>query len=221
MTPAWRTIAEMQTRDLVRRRGALLLLAGLPMTWYAAEAASGVTYAVGNGVLAIAWSTAAAPLFAVLGARHVDQRLVRAGYRPRDLVGGRLVSLLGTSTLLAMAFGGVMVIGSRPPRIAEVFLALLLTTVISTPIGWLTASLVPRELEGTLLLIGLVGLQISIPTGAPDWLVPYYAPLLFTDNETNPGNPLWPTLHALTWATLIAIVAITLWRCRVRIHQTG
>jgi hypothetical protein len=51
--------------------------------------------------------------------------------------------------------------------------------------------------------------------------VPYYAPLLFTGNETNPGNPLWPTLHALTWATLIAIVAVTLWRRRVRIHQTG
>ncbi len=53
MAPAWRAIAEMQTRDLVRRRGALLLLAGLPMAWYVAEAANGVTYAVGTGVLAI------------------------------------------------------------------------------------------------------------------------------------------------------------------------
>jgi hypothetical protein len=89
-------------------------------------------------------SAAAAALFAVLGARRVDQRLVQAGYRPRDLVVGRLVAPLGISTLL---FGVVMTIGSRPARVGDVFLALLLTTVVSTPMGWLIAALVPRELE--------------------------------------------------------------------------
>lgn len=191
MPPPWVTVAEMQGRDLVRRRAALLLLAALPMTWYIAEAASGVSYAVGTGVLGMAWSSATAPLFAVLGARHADQRLVLAGYRPRDIVVGRLVALLSIATLLALLFGVVMVIGSRPARPGDVFLALLLTAVVSTPTGWLTAALVPRELEGTLLLIGLVGLQISIPTGAPDWAVPYWAPLRLTDYERSPIGPLW------------------------------
>lgn len=220
MRTAWRTVAEMQTRDLVRRRAALLLMAGLPMTWYVGQAASGIDYAVGTGVLGMAWSAAAAPLFAVIGARHVDQRLVQAGYRPRDIVAGRLASLLCISSLLAVVFGVVMVVGSRPPRTGDVFLALLLTVVVSTPTGWLTAALVPRELEGTLILIGLVGIQVSIPLGVPDWLVPYYAPLRLTDFETSPVGLLWPTVHALIWAVLIALVAIGLWRRRVLIHGT-
>jgi ABC-type polysaccharide/polyol phosphate export permease len=220
MAAAWQTVAEMQTRDLVRRRAAVLLLAGLPMTWYVAEAASGVSYAVGTGVLGMAWSAAAAALFAVLGARRVDQRLVQAGYRPRDLVVGRLVALLGISTLLAVLFGVVMTIGSRPARVGDVFLALLLTTVVSTPMGWLIAALVPRELEGTLLLIGLVGLQVSIPIGGPEWLVPYWAPLRLTDYDRSPIGPGWPILHALAWAVLIAVVAIALWRRRVQVRDS-
>jgi hypothetical protein len=60
---------------------------------------------------------------------------VQAGYRPRDLVVGRLVALLGISTLLAVLFGVVMTIDSRPARVGDVFLALLLTTVVSTPMG--------------------------------------------------------------------------------------
>jgi hypothetical protein len=64
-------------------------------------------------------SAAAAALFAVLGARRVDQRLVQAGYRPRDLVVGRLVAPLGISTLLAVLFGVVMTIGSRPARVGR------------------------------------------------------------------------------------------------------
>ncbi len=53
MAGPWRTVAEMQLRDLLRRHAALLLLIGMPMSWYAAEeAAAGIDYAVGTGVLA-------------------------------------------------------------------------------------------------------------------------------------------------------------------------
>ena len=108
MSAAWWTVAQMQGRDLVRRRAALLLLIGLPMSWYGAEAAAGIGYAVGTGVLAMAWSAAAAPLFAFVSARHADQRLVHAGYRPRDIVLGRLLALVTLSTTLALIVGAVM-----------------------------------------------------------------------------------------------------------------
>ncbi len=119
MTAAWRTVAQMQARDLVRRRAALLLLVALPMSWYLAETAAGVDYAVGTGVLAMAWSAAAAPLFAFVGARDVDQRLIQAGYQARDIVVGRLLALIGLSTTIAVVLGIVMVIGSRPDRNRE------------------------------------------------------------------------------------------------------
>jgi hypothetical protein len=218
MSASWVTVAEMQTRDLVRRHAALILLLALPLTWYVAEVASGVDYAVGTGVLGIAWSGAVVPLFAVLGARQIDQRLVQAGYRPRDIVAGRLIALLGITTLMALCFGVVMTVGSRPERVGDVILALVLTVAVSAPIGWLTAAMVPRELEGTLLLIGLVGLQISIPVGGPEWILFYWAPLRLTDYERAPIGPLWPILQALAWSIVIAIVAITVWRRRVLVR---
>jgi hypothetical protein len=216
MAAPWRTVAEMQTRDLVRRRGALLLLAGLPMSWYVAEAAAGVDYAVGTGVLAMAWSAAAAPLFAFLGARAVDQRLVQAGYRQRDIVIGRLLALLAICSVMAVALGITMALGSRPDRVQDVFLALALTILVSTALGWLTSSVVPRELEGTLLLIGVVGLQISIPvSGRADLMIPYYGPLRLTDHDRSPIGLLAATAHSALWAALIAVVALALWRRRV------
>jgi ABC-2 type transporter len=213
MSGAWRTVAEMQARDLLRRRAAVLLLVGLPMSWYAAEVAAGIDYAVGTGVLAMAWSAAAASLFAFVGARHVDQRLVLTGHRPRDIVLGRLLALLALTGTVALIVGVVMVAGSRPERPGDVFLALALTTLVSTSVGWLTAAVVPRELEGTLLLIGLVGLQVSIPvSGLADLAIPYYGPLRLTDYEQSPIGPGGPTLHSLTWSFLIALAALVVWR---------
>jgi len=220
MAGTWRTVVHMQVRDLVRRRAALLLLVALPMTWYAAEATSGVGYAVGTGVLAIAWSAAAAPLFAFVGARYVDQRLVQAGCSPRSIVVGRLLALLGLSSTIAFVLGVVMLAGSRPERTGDVFLALALTVLVSTSVGWLTAAVIPRELEGTLLLIGIVGLQVSIPvSGAADLVVPYYGPLRLTDYDRSAIGPGGPVAHSLAWSALIAVIALVLWRRHVRIHS--
>jgi hypothetical protein len=222
MAGPWRTVAEMQGRDLLRRHAALLLLIGMPMSWYAAEAAVGIDYAVGTGVLAMAWSAAAASLFAFVGARHVDQRLVLAGHRPRDIVRGRLLALLALTWAVALAVGIVMVASSRPERPGDVFLALALTALVSTSVGWLTAALVPRELEGTLILIGLVGLQVSIPTsGTADLVIPYYGPLRLTDYERSPVGPVGPTAHALVWAVLLGLVALVLWRRHVLVRTSA
>lgn len=221
MAGAGRTVAEMQARELLRRRAAVLLLVGLPMSWYAAEVAAGIDYAVGTGVLAMAWSAAAASLFAFVGARQVDQRLVLAGHRPRDIVLGRLLALLALTGTVALVVGTVMVAGSRPERPGDVFLALALTTLVSTSVGWLTAAVVPRELEGTLLLIGLVGLQVSIPvSGVADLAIPYYGPLRLTDSDQSPIGPGGPILHSLIWSFLIALAALALWRRRTAVDTS-
>jgi hypothetical protein len=216
MSAAWRTVAELQARDLLRRRAALLLLVALPTSWYVAESAAGIEYAVGTGVLAMAWSAAAAPLFAFVGARHVDQRLIQAGYRSRDIVVGRVAALLGLSATIAAFLGLVMLIGSRPDRPEVVLLALALTTLVSTSVGWLTAAVIPRELEGTLLLIGVVGISVSIPvSGVAARLNPYDGPLRLTDPDLGPMGAGGPTLYALAWAVLIALSALVLWRRHV------
>jgi hypothetical protein len=219
ISDAWWTVANLQAREILRRRAALFLLLLFPLSWYVAEAAADIEYAIGTGVLAVAWATATAALFAFLAARDVDQRLVQAGYRPRDIVLGRLVALLAIDAIMTIVFGIVMVAGSRPDRTGDAFLALALASLVSTAVGWLTSAAVPRELEGTLLLIGVVGLQVSIPVSASaDLFIPYYAPLRLTDDGRTPVGPLGPTVHAVAWSVLIALVALTLWRRRVLVH---
>jgi len=222
MTSRWRTIADMQLRDLTRRRVALALLVGLPMTWYLAEAAAGVGYAVGTGVLAMAWSAAAAPLFAVVGGRNVDQRMLQAGYQSRDIIIGRLLALYACSFAIALILGIIMVAGSHPARTDEVFVALGLTVLVSTSVGWLIAALVPRELEGTLILIGIVGMQVSIPvSGTASLFIPYYGPLRLTDYESTPLGPSGPIIHAIVWSILIGLAALALWTRRVRVWPSS
>ncbi len=61
--------------------------------------------------------------------------MVHAGFRPREIVRGRLLALSAICTTMALLFGIVMVIGSRPERKGDVFLALALATLVSTSVG--------------------------------------------------------------------------------------
>jgi hypothetical protein len=213
------TLARMQARELSRRRVVLALLIGLPLAWYASAAGGGLSYAIGSGMLGVGWCIGTIALFTVLGAGSVDPRLVQAGYRPRDVLAGRLVPLLGTALTLAVFFTAVMVAGSRPRRPATVALAIVLTGVVAVGVGLVVAALVPRELEGTLLLIAVVGIQVGIPAGV-DVFMPLYAPLRLTDPDRPPGDVGLLTLHALGYAAVLVAVALVLWRRRIRLSPT-
>src|SRR6266511_49793 len=86
------TVAEMQGRDLARRRLALVLLVALPLAFYGAMAGH-ESDAIIPGGIAMAFSVAGAAIFSVLSARAVDQRLTLAGLRPSELLLGRLLLL--------------------------------------------------------------------------------------------------------------------------------
>jgi hypothetical protein len=212
----WLTVAALQGRDLARRRMVLLVLVGLPLAWYLSSAAAGLDYAVGSGTLGVGWCVGATALFTVLGGRSVDPRLVQAGYRPWELLVGRLLMLLGTSLVLSAFFSAVMVLGSRPKEPGTVALSITLIAVVSVGIGLLVAALLPRELEGTLLLIAFVGLQVGIPTAVAQWM-PYYGPLRMTDPDQPPANLALMTAHAIGFTALLALAAGALWYRRVRL----
>jgi hypothetical protein len=219
MTGRRATLARMQFRELSRRRGVLVLLVGLPLAWYASAVAGGLSYAVGSGMLGVGWCIGTIALFTVLGARAIDPRLVCAGLHPWEVISGRLAPLLGSALALAAFFTAVMTLGSRPDRPATVALAITLTAVVAVGIGLLVAALVPRELEGTLLLIMIVGIQVGIPR--IDLFMPLYAPLWLTDPDrpTAPALPL--TLHALGYALALTAVAMLVWYRRIRLAPDG
>jgi hypothetical protein len=214
--PGWFTVASLQLREFSRRRVALGLLIALPMAWYVAERAAGVPYAAGAGVIGIAWSAGAASLFAVVGTRRLDQRLVQAGYQPVDLVVGRLAALACVSLVIAALFGAVILAASRPAHPGDFILALLLTALVSTALGLAAGALFPRELEGTLLLVGIVGIQVSVPGGGP--YLPLYSILVLTHSGGLTGSPALLTLHALAYTTVLTVIALVVWRRHARIH---
>ena len=137
------------------RRVALGLLTILPLAFYGGQAHHSSHAAITGGV-AMAFSTAGASIFAALTARRVDERLVLAGYRPWQLLVGRLLVLEMFGLAVAAVFSAVMVAGTGPADAWALVAGVLLVALSSVPFGLAVGSLVPQELEGVLILIGVV-----------------------------------------------------------------
>jgi hypothetical protein len=153
--------AEMCGRELVRRRVALALLTALPLAFYEAQAGHS-EHAPVTGGIAMAFSLAGASIFAALTARAVDQRPTLGGYRPAELLLGRLILLELFGVAVAAVFSVVMVIGSDPAHPWILAVGVELVAVTSVPFGLAVGALAPHELEGVLIMIGAVGIQLTL-----------------------------------------------------------
>ena len=85
----------------------------MPVCFYLSSLGSGRN-AVGTGGVAIAFSVGGATVFSALSSREVDQRLVMTGYKPLELLIGRLLFLLPFGVLIAGLFTALMVPISHP-----------------------------------------------------------------------------------------------------------
>jgi hypothetical protein len=168
--------AEMTGRELLRRPVALGLLTALPLAFYGAQAHHS-DHAVVTGGIAMAFSIAGASIFAALTARPVDQRLVLAGYRPHELLLGRLLLLELFGVVVAGLFSVVMVLGTGPSDSSALVDGVVLVAVMSVPFGLAVGTLAPHELEGVLILIGVVGVQLTLEsTQTIAKLLPFWGP---------------------------------------------
>jgi hypothetical protein len=188
-------MAEMHGRDLTRRHVALGLLVALPLAFYLASRGSGTRSIVAGGV-GMAFSVSGATLFSILSSAEVDQRLVLAGYRPIELLLGRVFFLAPLGTAIALAFSTIMVIGSQPARPWLTFVGVEAVALLSIPFGLAVGAAVPRELEGTLVLIGVVGMELAVnPDSAIAKVLPFYGPQqLITSSLSDHGPILGPLL---------------------------
>ncbi|MGO8906956.1 MAG: hypothetical protein ACLQMH_15245 [Solirubrobacteraceae bacterium] len=153
--------AEMTGRELARRGFALGLLTALPLAFYGASTHSGSNAVITGGV-AMAFSIAGASIFVALTARPVDQRLELAGYRPYELLLGRLLLLEVFGVAVSAVFSVVMVFGTSPPHPWLLAAGVGLVAFTSVPFGLAVGALTPNELEGVLILIGVVGVQLTL-----------------------------------------------------------
>jgi hypothetical protein len=138
------------------------LLTGLPLAFYLSSISQGSHHAAITGGVAMAFSVAGASIFAALTARPVDQRLVLAGYRPSELLLGRLLFLELFGVVVATLFSVIMVLGTGPEHPVLLGVGVELVAAISVPFGLAVGALAPHELEGVLILIGVVGVQLTL-----------------------------------------------------------
>ena len=178
------TVAETQGRDLLRRRLALGMLVLLPAAMYLSVSGEESIIEPGAepfplkvGVIGVAWTIAGAAFFLGLSSRHVDERLILAGYRRVDLALGRLLFLAGVALPMVLVSSLLITTLSRGDS-GPIVLAVSCSAVVALGLGLALASMLPRELEGALALIALVGMQISLPSDSPVAVaMPFHGPI--------------------------------------------
>lgn len=135
-----------------------------------------------NGALfATAFLTGIFGLFQVIDAHHADRRLVVAGFPRLELLVTRLVTIVGVSAFIALVSFLVFQQSVSPEAPLLAFVALVLSGLVYGLFGVLIGSLVPRELEGSLLLVFVADSDTIFGSGLLDWnsIVPKLFPLYY------------------------------------------
>lgn len=213
-------LARLQGRELLRRRLALTLLVGMPVTFYLTSIGAGGTdelWAAVSGAIGMGFAVCGAAFFGMLAGRGVDPRLVLFGWRPAELIAGRLLLLAVVATVIGAGFFTLMQLTWWPDDPAALAAAIATAALVSVTAGLAIAALLPREMEGVLVVILFVGLQMGVPpASAAGPYLPFYGPQELLVRATSGGPLLGPILHAAIWAIALLALAVLVWRRRLR-----
>jgi ABC-2 type transport system permease protein len=132
-----------------------------------------------GALFATAFLTGIIGLFQVISARRGDERLVLCGFSRATLLATRLVTVIGAAVLAAGVSFAVLVSTVPVNAPFAAFGALLAGGVTYGLIGICVGALVPRELEGSLLLVFIVDIDDALSSGlfATTTVIPEFFPL--------------------------------------------
>jgi hypothetical protein len=214
------TVAEMTLRELARRRGVLLLLLLMPLTFWMIRRDTYVGQSVRALLLGISWAVSTAALFATSAARELEPRLRLAGYRPHHLYLGRMLGLWVLGLVIAVPFFLLTVVDANNLRYGGIALAMLCCVAVAAPFGMLIGALLPRELEGTLLLLTVVAMQMLLdPADAGARLTPFWSSReigTWAVDHTDDGYLARGLLHGLVVTALLIVTVAGVFAVRLR-----
>jgi hypothetical protein len=216
--------ATMTGRELLRRHIAIGLLTALPLAFYGSSVSQGTHHAAIIGGIAMAFSVAGASIFAALTARPVDQRLALAGYHPYELLLGRLLFLELFGVVVAALFSVIIVLGTAPTHPVLLGVGVELVAATSVPFGLAVGALAPHDLEGVLILIGVVGVQLTLnSTQTIAKILPFWGPQRVIGHAVgvDPSTGLAPLVAVAYAAALLAVAAYIAHRRAPAIRAVG
>lgn len=213
-------MAEMHGRDLTRRHIALGLLVALPLSFYLSSSRHS-SQALSAGGIGMAFAVSGATLFSVLSSQNVDQRLVLGGYRPIELLLGRLLFLGPLGLVIAAGFSALMSLLSQPQQPWVLVLGVALVALQSVPFGLAVGSALSRELEGTLVLIGVVGMQLAVgPDAVVAKVLPFYGPRRLIETASHHhGAIVGPVIQTAIYGAALLLVARLFMNRRIAIQR--
>ncbi|WP_289020351.1 hypothetical protein [uncultured Ornithinimicrobium sp.] len=215
--------AEMTLRDLIGRRWVLVLLVLVPLVFYAARRGDAGWQSIRLACMGLAWALSTVALFSTLSARSLEPRLRIAGAAISSLLAGRVLALTAVAIVIGGAYALLVTLDQEVEHAWAIAAALLLSAVLSVPLGILIGRLIPREFEGMLLLITVVGLQTIVDPGSTlAQLLPLWATrelLSYGIEGHGDLNAAWTHAAAYGTAMLVVGFAITWSRLRSRPHM--
>jgi hypothetical protein len=220
------TVAEMALREIARRRSVLVILLLLPLAFYLGRRGDHLGQSVRFVCLGLGWALSTAALFAGNAARGMEPRLRLSGYATRHLCLGRLGALWTVGAALSLPYFLLIRFDQQHVRYGAIAVIMALTVAVSAPLGLLLSSVLPRELEGALILLSVFGLQMILdPAGQTARLLPFWFSRelgTYAIDHTGGGYLQRGLLHAaIVLAVLLALVAVSATRrLRRRRHLT-
>lgn len=155
-------ICRAHARELYRRKLAILLLVGLPLAFYFLAGSDGL--AISFATVGFGWSIGIMSLFSTQSLRAITPRLALLGFRPIEIVTGRILSIgcygavIGTLLFLFLQADDAV----RSP--SHLALSLGFAIIGSCTAGLAVGAISERETETMLFLIGLVSLTLVAPS---------------------------------------------------------
>ncbi|MFC4332989.1 hypothetical protein ACFPC0_35555 [Streptomyces andamanensis] len=212
-------MAEMTLRELLRRRGVLGLLLLVPLVFYLGrhdQAGQAIRFAS----LGVGFAVSTAALFSAVTGRQLAPRLALSGFRPRHLFLGRTLALTVAGLLVSALYAVVVTTDQQVAHPQAVAAELALTTLVAVPLGLLLGLAVPRDLEGTLLLICVIGAQMVVdPAKSAAKALPFWSTreiITYAVDGAADGSLTSGTAHALVVAALLAVASGTVMSVRLR-----
>jgi hypothetical protein len=178
------------------------------------------SYPADLGLMAVAWAMAVAAFFAESGSAGKDRRLALCGYSSWQILLARLILLTGVAFLTSTIPLALFVPILSPKHPWALWLALFVVGLIAMEVGLLVGALIPRHTEGTLIIIALFGIGMSIQGEAAKLFLTYPARQLFRSGLFAEEPLVSPLVgqELLVFAILMAMTLV-FWRLRIRTHR--